>query len=383
MGGVLVALTVLAWDLLPAWSEHSDDVIHPPETVLVLNSYHKGFSWSDSVLRGIEETFANSPRQVELLIEYMDTKHHPDAGHWQNLSTVFRHKYAGREIDVIITSDDNALAFLLRTSRRYFSSMFPPSSAVSTISNRKCSKGIPTSPASLNTAILKTPSDLIQRLHPDTRRVVIVLPDTVTGLHDRDLIESFAGIGFSGQVRDRYLAGASHRRNAGPGRDRLTRGNALLIAGIAKSSDGRIVPNAEKAERISSVAHVPVYGVRTPVLGHGIVGGRMVDGVSHGSATAELALEILAGRPAKEIPVLTTSQNPYMFDFTAMERFGISLDDLPQGSVSSSTFPNRVLQALPHVSRDCPGDHPRSRDCSSPALIYPDRQRTDGGGSPS
>src|SRR5947209_1569630 len=45
-----------------------------PKKVLLLNSYHSGYEWTDDVVRGVTEAFARTNPAIELHIEYMDVK---------------------------------------------------------------------------------------------------------------------------------------------------------------------------------------------------------------------------------------------------------------------------------------------------------------------
>ncbi len=42
--------------------------------MLVLNSYHKGFLWTDNIVKGIESVLGPEENDIELKIEYMDSK---------------------------------------------------------------------------------------------------------------------------------------------------------------------------------------------------------------------------------------------------------------------------------------------------------------------
>ena len=46
--------------------------------VLILNSYHLGYSWSDEEMRGLFETLRVVRPDVELEVEYLDAKHFPE-----------------------------------------------------------------------------------------------------------------------------------------------------------------------------------------------------------------------------------------------------------------------------------------------------------------
>ena len=89
---------------LPA--EASDKTKH----VLLLNSYHKGYPWTDEITRGVEETLTG--RNIDLHVEYMDTKRQFGREYLLSLADLLRMKYFNRHYDVVISSDNNAFDFL-------------------------------------------------------------------------------------------------------------------------------------------------------------------------------------------------------------------------------------------------------------------------------
>jgi two-component system cell cycle sensor histidine kinase/response regulator CckA len=92
-------------------------VSHSQETaekhVLILNSYSKGYVWSDNVMEGISSVLQEGLKDVDIHIEYMDTKRSADSEHLENLLRLYRHKFKNVKFDVIISSDDTAFRFLL------------------------------------------------------------------------------------------------------------------------------------------------------------------------------------------------------------------------------------------------------------------------------
>ena len=69
------------------------------------------------------------------------------------------------------------------------------------------------------------------------------------------------------------------------------------------------------------------------MLGHGIVGGKLISGEAHGQTTARQLIQILKGRSADSIPIEWESPNRYMFDYRQLLRFGLQDHPLPEGSV--------------------------------------------------
>ena len=279
-------------------AEPKPPLSHEPKNVLVLNSYHKGFDWSDDVVRGIEETISNSPHPIDLWVEYMDTKRFPGSAHLTDLATVFEHKYRDKDIDAIVASDNNAFNFLLTHRDRLFPGIPVVFCGINWFDPRmlKDHRGIT---GIAEHGDFEATIQLIRLLHPEVKSVVIILPNTVTGLEDRELINTYLDR-VSATIRVDIWQGLpiedSEARVA-----TLSKGSAVIIGGVAKSRNGRILTNAEKAQRIAAISSVPIYGIRKTVLGHGVVGGKMIDGFVHGETAAHLVLEVLEGKPADEI----------------------------------------------------------------------------------
>ena len=84
---------------------------------------------------------------------------------------------------------------------------------------------------------------------------------------------------------------------------------------------------------MAAASPVPVYtGWEMEVVG-GVVGGRVISGDAQGKAAVNVALHILGGESPESIPVVVDDANRFVFDASALLRFGVDLDRLPPGSV--------------------------------------------------
>lgn len=104
--------------LSPAFGEAAGDAAPQPpppasphKHVLVINSYHLGYPWSDGILRGLQEIVGPAPA-VEVYTEFLDTKRVNDAAHLANLAALFRHKFSNVTFDVVVAVDSDALDFV-------------------------------------------------------------------------------------------------------------------------------------------------------------------------------------------------------------------------------------------------------------------------------
>src|SRR5512140_2635027 len=88
--------------------------------VLVLHSYHAGFTWTDKEQRGVRDGFQAVGAKVDLHVEYLDAKRHPGRAVRDALEALLRTKHAGVRFPVVITTDNAALEFALDVRPRLF-----------------------------------------------------------------------------------------------------------------------------------------------------------------------------------------------------------------------------------------------------------------------
>lgn len=86
--------------------------------VLLLNSYSFDQKWTRDITAAVGEVFENS--KTDLVIEFMDTKRHYDPEYYRVLLEIYKKKYGASHFDAIITSDDNAVNFVLANRGELF-----------------------------------------------------------------------------------------------------------------------------------------------------------------------------------------------------------------------------------------------------------------------
>ena len=88
--------------------------------ILIVHSYHQGNRWTDNIDAGLRAELSAEAPLAEVSVEYLDTKRFLPARLISVTEQLFRAKYRDRRFDVIITSDDNALAFILSLREELF-----------------------------------------------------------------------------------------------------------------------------------------------------------------------------------------------------------------------------------------------------------------------
>ncbi len=320
---LLLAVVFLACTTGP-WgaAAHADT-----KRVLVLNSYHEGYHWTDRIMSGIHSVF-DAQEDVELFINYMDAKRVSDETHNRLLRDLYRHEYRSQRMDVIIATDDHALDFLLQ----YRDELFPGVPVVfngindyqpSRIAGHELFTGL------AETYDVPGTLDLMLRLHPKTRQIAVVSDATGAGDDFRRQVER-AAQAYAARVRFTYLTNLEKdalRQALG----RLPPDALVLWVTYLRTPDGVSISSQESVRLITTASNVPTYCVYD-VVGLGVVGGKVTSPRSQGYFAAQMALRYLRGARIEDMPV-TRTPLVYLFDYNAMQRFGIGESALPPHSI--------------------------------------------------
>ncbi len=300
-----------------------------PPRVLLLHSYHQGYKWTDDITKSVLETLALDPLNPSVFIEYLDAKRMTHQKLFECLTKLLKIKYTPNFFSVIIAADNNALAFMQSEATRLFNDK-PVVFCGADYVTRKDYAGIKQVTGVNEAADIQKTLDTALRLHPKTRQLVFVVDKSSTGRKVHSQIDKLATE--YPQIRFKFWDNLSLEEMERAA-ERLTSGDLVFFTYFSRDSHGRYWPFDQGIRRLANHCNVPIYGAWDLNLGYGIVGGMLASGRFQGQKAAELALQVLHGRPASSIPVVTKSPNRFMFDYVQMRRFDITTGDLPEGSL--------------------------------------------------
>ena len=304
------------------------------QRILYLNSYNNGYAWSDNILEGIRSVLPVESRSLNFQMEYLDAKRYENEEMQTVLFDYFKAKFVRDRFDLIITSDNNALAFALKYRSRLFAGVPIVFCGINNYTPSMI-EGQPAITGIAETVAFKDNMDIIRRLHPNARKMVIIGSNSVTSRaiinEIRQTIEQekidydfIFKTGFQLQALKTgtpdYLADLS--------RDTLL----YIVPGGAEQGDGNLYSIQEIAAMICRATNRPVYSSWEFLMGTGIVGGKLASGLAQGKAAARLALRILDGEDPALIPVKTAEGHAYIFDHNVLKRLGVDTSLLPAGS---------------------------------------------------
>ena len=322
---VIAAMAAMIWGAVPATA--ADNGL---ARVFFLNSYHNGYDWSDNILAGLREVLEEAEVEVELHVEYMDVKKFPSPEVRLELLNLYREKYAQEDFDVVVASDNAAFDFLLKHRAELFPDVplvfagvndFHPSSI----------KGLNATGVLENVDIAAT-LDLAIKFHPERRRFIVIGDDSETNDAIRRQIQA-ALPPFAGRIDAEFWEFTELEEIKD--RMRAVEDQAIFYAiPFFRKIDGRYSQAAGRiVEMLSRDSEAPFYSNWRFLLGKGIVGGSLLSGVKHGRMAGIMVLRILDGERAGTIQVLSRPFGEPAFDYRVLEKFGINMAKIPEGSL--------------------------------------------------
>jgi len=303
------------------------------QKVLLLNSYHSQFQWTRDNIQGIEQVLNKQIAEEDLFIEFMDTRRFiDDPTHIKALASLYRNKYRQVRPNIIISTDDFALDFLLQYRDEIFPNVpvvfngvnFDPTEK---LKGRKDFIGI------LEGEAIAQNLTMIADIHKNNINEIIVLSD-----------KSSLSELFSEKVREIQKTWQHNDIKITLHNDfsyesllyqvnNLSKNKAYFITALHKDNQNRYFSYTHDIPILARYSKAPIYGMwGTPLMGIGIVGGFMNDPKVHGANAAQLALKILSGEPFNDSSIQKVAQFSPQFDARQLKKFSISQYKLPANS---------------------------------------------------
>jgi signal transduction histidine kinase len=301
--------------------------------VLLLHSYHPNYLWTKLITSSVEFVLGQYKDAVVTDIEYMDTKHFDDQTHYENLYALYKNKFNHRKYELIITSDNDALLFLLKYRKEFCPDVPIVFCGVgdfndSMLAGQEGVTGVTEEPT------FEPTIEIALKLHPLAKQVVILDNRKVGKYRLREKQIEELGQKFSQRARfihtflDEATTEGLLKKIGG-----LGTGSIVILASTFTTS-GRLDPYRGTKHLIEEKCGAPIYVLTERWFDYApVMGGKLNCGYYQGRTAAELAVRILDGENPKNIPILRGTADKYMFDYIQLKRFGIDLSQLPQGSV--------------------------------------------------
>ena len=312
-----------------AYSEEKTSTNAPH--ILLLNSYHQGFKWTDELVGTITRDLIKNFPDAELNVVYLDRKRQLSVNYLDLIRKQLQQWYPQKQPDVIITSDDAALSFVKQWSSQLFPNVPVVFCGVNDMSQLD---DLPKNYCGIMEKLdIKENIELVQSILPDTSKMIIVTDGTPTGRGTRREIITYARE-FTNLTFE-YLNGEDLSTQELLQRlKRLKQGTVVIAPAWYLDKSGNQFSNRDIYPLITRSCPVPVIVTSSANLEFGALGGKVNSGQTQGKYAASLAIQIIKKTATPEtLGVEVNSRNQYVFDTRQLQRFEIPESRLPKGSL--------------------------------------------------
>ncbi|MEL1134408.1 ABC transporter substrate binding protein [Desulfitobacterium sp. THU1] len=326
---ILVIITLL-WGVVPS----SGFAVQEPVNILILNSYHQGLQWTDDQTEGILKKLHGSSKQI-VYVEYIDWKRYPTDDHLDNLFTNYKTKYADKEIDMLLTTDDIALEYALKHREEIFSNAPIVFSGVLKSSADKLLQGQDRVTGVYESLDSEGTLKLALQLNPQLMNVYIVHDLSESGrASGDDVMKTVQALNsYQGKNLVAYSLSALSIDEITQKVATLEKDSIVLIGSYSIDRDGGIFSPETAARQISESSSVPVYSLYEFLLDSGVIGGSLVSGLLQGEYAGEQALRVLAGEKIADLPIFEEETFVKGLNYNELERFAIPKYLIPKDSI--------------------------------------------------
>ena len=308
-------------------SQHSYDYPH----VLLINSYHKGFGWTDSQTDAIIERFREYDDNIIVSVEYLDWKRYPDEENLALQYELIQHKYKYVNTDIIITTDDIALAFATQHREGIFEGTPIVYTGVLEDSAKSRTKDLDNIVGVYEVLDASGTVEVMMALQPEINHIYVVCDATESG---KDVSRAIA---LSIEASDynlsyRILDDLSYEEIKTLLKTPQS-GSAVIMGTFTMDSQGKEKSNETFSKELAEVTTLPMYSVYEYLMGYGVIGGSLLSGTMQGKDGAGLAIQLIEGTPIENLETVDMKPVYYGFDYMYLEKNGIDIKDIPVESL--------------------------------------------------
>jgi len=266
------------------------------------------------------------PEGVDYYSEFIDQARFARRDYQTAFFNFLASKYGGRQFDLLIAMGDVPLEFLAgardklftRTPLVYFSD--------------RADGAVPRYPNATGViarADLAATVTLAKTLQPDTENVFVIAGAGATTMLDtaRRQLRPFESTMSVNYLAALTTADLESRLKTLPAR------SIVYYLLVDRDGAGEIFHPLDYLRRVTASSNAAVYSWVDSAMDHGIVGGVLKDQVSQTQAVGHLALRVLRGEAADNIPPVTDNLNVAQVDWRQLRRWGISESRVPPGTL--------------------------------------------------
>lgn len=299
------------------------------KNVLILNSYSPTSIWTKEQSNSIIDTL-KVDKTINIFVEFMDTKvFKPNDKTEQNILNYYNHKYQNIKLDVIITTDDNAINFVMKNQKK---EIFKNSKIFfSGINNLKLSK---TLDKKVFTGVFEEKNPLANlnlaiKIKKNLKTIYLVGDNTITS---HKIIEDYKKkYKTKKNINFIYLDYSNIEEVVEKLYNYDKNSVLMLMVFAAFQKNKKHINNMLALEYITNIYKNPMIthdSIYTNLPKTNIIGGDCVDSKASGKIVALDVIKYFNGTDIKDIKFKSTEGNNLYINEKTLNKFGIKIEDL-------------------------------------------------------
>lgn len=319
--------------------------------ILIIQSYNDEYSWTRDIIGGMRQTLKNdffSAYNLNIRIEYMDTKNYGQKDYLLKLKEIYHYKYAEMTFDYIFAADDAAFQFALDYRKELFSNAPIFFCGINSTDPYKIEKeekvyGI------IEKSSARETLEVALKFNPNIDKVHLVIDSTDIGQWTKAEIKKELDRAFPKLLLEIYdnqgIEDIQEKiKNLDPEKE------IVLMGFFAVNPDGTVYPVEKTTEMITSASSVPVYGLWSFNFPYGIVGGKLISGTDQGRRAVELFQEYLACKGCMSSYFIEYDEsNKHIYDYKVLSQWHYDATEVPKDSIiihQPENFYTKYKQAI-------------------------------------
>jgi two-component system, sensor histidine kinase and response regulator len=302
------------------------------KNILILNSYSYDFPLTEKIMIGIIDSFNESGVDVNFQVEYLDSRKMLNKEYYDKMADIYKYKFQHMKFDLIICSDNDALEFLVEHRKEIFTDIPIVFCGINGYKKQMIKGEQNITGITEELGIEDTIKELI-KIHQNVKNIIILNDRTNSGIIFRKLIEEE-------KLEEKFGKNIIYIDDFNIGIEEiplkikeLSKDSILFFTFFTIDKDRKKISNEETIKRIYKASNIPIYGVYEAFLGNGIIGGKLVSRYTQGKGAGKIAIEILNGKNAEDIPITVLRPDKFKFDYEKLKQAKINIKDIPKESI--------------------------------------------------
>jgi len=301
-----------------------------PLKILILNSWSPDHNWVKGEVKGIKDALKERHEKIEFTTEYIDYPRIQGIDkekYIQAYHHFFNNKYINKnyKFDIIFVTDDPALNYMIKYHDLYFPNTPVVFSGINNYNSKKMENKKNQFFGVLETVDYLGTLKIAYKLHPDAKKFYILGDKTATS---QSQISEIKKISSKFPLEFIYLDNLSFEELAKK-LNTLTNNDIVFLLAFYSDVKGTQLTTDEIMSFLEKNNKAPLYSFWKWLLGKGgVIGGKVLSSYDHGQDAVK---RFYMNDKDKRV-LIQGGNNPYVFDYKELSRFGINQQTLPFNS---------------------------------------------------